>query len=207
MEITKVLGTVAMVPKGEYDAEEHYEYLNVVTYNGSSYMAKKSSTGVLPTNDEYWQLVAQKASRTYQSVADMKSDDDLKEGMVAETLGYYEPNDGGEATYQIVDDDTLIDNGGSIHDLSIGLKAKLITEGEVNFKQFGAKGDGETNDFDAINNCCQYANSNDINIHNKIENYYINGTQLVLNTSVIIQALSQMPFGIRSFRYRGRSGR
>ena len=58
MEITKVLGTVAMVPKGEYDAEEYYEYLNVVTYNYSSYIAKKASSGILPTNDEYWQLVA-----------------------------------------------------------------------------------------------------------------------------------------------------
>lgn len=63
MEITKVLGTVAMVPKGEYDAEEYYEYLNVVTYNGSSYMAKKSSTGVLPTNDEYWQLCSEKGDK------------------------------------------------------------------------------------------------------------------------------------------------
>lgn len=31
----------------------------------------------------------------YDSVADMKADPNLKEGMKAVTLGYYSPNDGG----------------------------------------------------------------------------------------------------------------
>lgn len=37
----------------------------------------------------------------YDSVADMKADLNLKEGMKAVTLGYYSPNDGGGATYII----------------------------------------------------------------------------------------------------------
>lgn len=55
---TKILGTVAMEPKGEYSAEAYYEKLNTVLYNDSTYMAKKPSHNILPTDTEYWQFVA-----------------------------------------------------------------------------------------------------------------------------------------------------
>lgn len=56
-EISQVLGIVAMVPKGEYDSSAYYEKLNVVTYEGSSYVAKKATNGNPPTDEEYWQLI------------------------------------------------------------------------------------------------------------------------------------------------------
>lgn len=56
--ITKNLGVVSAVPKGEYDATVYYEKLNMVQYNGSTYMAIQPSTGILPTNTSYWQFVA-----------------------------------------------------------------------------------------------------------------------------------------------------
>lgn len=59
-DLTQVLGVVAMEPKGEYSAFAYYEKLNVVTYEGSSYVAKQSCTGITPTNTEYWELVAEK---------------------------------------------------------------------------------------------------------------------------------------------------
>jgi len=59
-EMTQVLGIVAMVPKGAYDSETFYEKLNVVTYQGSSYCAKASVQGVLPTDTTYWELIAEK---------------------------------------------------------------------------------------------------------------------------------------------------
>lgn len=52
--IYKTLGTVAMTPKGEYDSSAYYEYLNIVVYEGSSYVAKQSAHGILPTNENYW---------------------------------------------------------------------------------------------------------------------------------------------------------
>lgn len=58
--ITNVLGTVAIKHCGEYDATMHYEKLNVVTYNGSSYCAKDNTVGNLPTNTTYWDLMAEK---------------------------------------------------------------------------------------------------------------------------------------------------
>lgn len=57
-QITQVLGIVGMVPKGEYNSASYYEKLNIVYYNGLSYIAKKSSNNVEPTNAEYWQLIS-----------------------------------------------------------------------------------------------------------------------------------------------------
>ena len=69
-----------------------------------------------------------KAIRYYDTVADMKSDTTLKSGMYVKTKGYYVSNDGGHGEYIIVNDNTLIDDGGSIHTLSNGLKAKILIE-------------------------------------------------------------------------------
>ena len=67
-----------------------------------------------------------KAIRFYDSVASMKADTTLKDGMHVKTKGYYSVSDGGHGEYVIVDDDTLVDDGGSIHVLTNGLRAKLL---------------------------------------------------------------------------------
>lgn len=54
-----IAGRVAMIPKGDYDATVTYQILDVVRYNDASYVAKKSSTGILPTDTEYWMLMTQ----------------------------------------------------------------------------------------------------------------------------------------------------
>lgn len=48
-----------VVPKGAYNANTTYEVLDLVTYNGSSYIALKSTKGNVPTNATYWQLHGQ----------------------------------------------------------------------------------------------------------------------------------------------------
>ena len=84
----------------------------------------------------------EKAVRSYETVALMKADTKLKEGYHVKTKGYYAIDDGGHGEYIIVDDETLVDDGGSIHVLSNGLRAKLlINENTINVKQFGAKND------------------------------------------------------------------
>lgn len=93
---------------------------------------------VSTTDGDSVQLKLNKKPYYYNSVADMKADTKLKVGDMAVTLGYYEPNDGGHGEYIIVDDDSLIDDGGSIHALSNGLRAKLIiNDKNINIKQFG----------------------------------------------------------------------
>ena len=146
--VERILGVVAMTPKGEYDSSAYYEKLNVVTYNGSSYVALQNTHGNLPTNTTYWQLLAQKGAKTYDNVADMKADTDLKDGMTVQTLGYYQLNDNGGATYKIrtKTNEDIPDDANIIVLLDNTLVAELIKENVMNIKCWGAKGDGITDD-------------------------------------------------------------
>ena len=52
-------GRIGFVIKGNYSATETYDFLDVVYYNGSSYVAKKLTTGNTPqASDDYWQVLA-----------------------------------------------------------------------------------------------------------------------------------------------------
>ena len=87
----------------------------------------------------------------YNSVAEMKASETAIVGRPCVTLGYYQPNDGGGSVYLIrakTDNDT--DDGGSIIVLDNGSVAELLVDGEVNVKQFGARGDGTTDDLNPI---------------------------------------------------------
>lgn len=46
-----VLGKVSVVPKGDYSASTTYYALDIVGYNGGSYLAMQQITGVTPSND------------------------------------------------------------------------------------------------------------------------------------------------------------
>lgn len=88
----------------------------------------------------------------FDSVANMKAEQSLTAGAYVCTAGYYTSNDGGGASYLIREKlETDVDDGGSLHELSNGLVAELIIEnGTVNVKQFGAKGDGLSDDTNFI---------------------------------------------------------
>ena len=47
-----VLGKVCPVPRGDYSASTTYYALDIVGYNGGSYLARKEVTGVTPSNDQ-----------------------------------------------------------------------------------------------------------------------------------------------------------
>ena len=50
-------GRVLLMPKGAYAAGTTYQVMDSVTYNGNSYVCKQTSTGNLPTNTTYWQIL------------------------------------------------------------------------------------------------------------------------------------------------------
>lgn len=52
----EIAGRILIIPRGTYDAETTYEILDLVSYNGTSWLAKKTFVGIEPnsTNNEYW---------------------------------------------------------------------------------------------------------------------------------------------------------
>lgn len=84
----------------------------------------------------------------FNTVADMKSADNLIAGSYAQTLGFHTINDGGGALYYITD-------SGTANEMDViavdDLYANLITNGETNIKQLGAYGDNTHDDGDIIN--------------------------------------------------------
>lgn len=55
-------GRVGFVIRGAYDSSASYDFLDVVYFGDSSYVAKKVTVGNEPTeNNEYWQIFAKAA--------------------------------------------------------------------------------------------------------------------------------------------------
>lgn len=69
-------------------------------------------------------------------------------------LGYYTPDDGGGGRFYYDEDSVEDDNGGTIIQPTAvsgaGRWKRVLTDGIINVRWFGAKGDGATDDFDAI---------------------------------------------------------
>ncbi|MBQ0112220.1 MAG: hypothetical protein KBT03_03730, partial [Bacteroidales bacterium] len=61
----QILGKVIITNRDEYIAGRTYEMLDVVSYNGSSYISKKNDNVAVPTNKDFWQLLAKKGD-TYE---------------------------------------------------------------------------------------------------------------------------------------------
>lgn len=68
--------------------------------------------------------------------------------------GYYASGDGGGGVYYYdAADTTTADNGGTVIVASDGGRWKLVVTDEISVRQFGAKGDGTTNDTSALQAC------------------------------------------------------
>ena len=94
------------------------------------------------------------SSLYFNSIEELKTSTSslLKEGDIVQTLGYYEPGDGGGAIYTITYNPAAVEDGGLVHYLSYSdtLRAEMVLEDSVNVHQFGAVGDGRTDDSNAI---------------------------------------------------------
>lgn len=136
-----------------------------------------------------------KTTKYYDSVADMKADTQLTGGAAAVTLGYYKPNDGGGALYQIIDStdedyESLVDDGGSAHDLKNKLKAKLIMKKDsIYIKQFGAYGDGEHDDTNAIQSFLAFGKDR-VTLFFTSGNYKItNSLEIDIRSNIILEGI------------------
>lgn len=97
------------------------------------------------------------ATESYATVAKMQEDTKLKAGKLVRTEGYYRPDDGGAACYLIAE---KMETGGVelVNGLYANIQIDSYTDEEgtkwavASVLQFGATGDGKTEDQDAINN-------------------------------------------------------
>lgn len=57
------LAKVSLTPKGAWDSATAYEQLDLVSYDGGSWVAKKPSTGVTPRENDCWMQAAEKGEK------------------------------------------------------------------------------------------------------------------------------------------------
>ncbi|MDF2715696.1 MAG: hypothetical protein K0R28_2621 [Paenibacillus sp.] len=117
-------------------------------------------------------------SQVPNTLVELKNAPGLSEGMIIRTTGYYAEGDGGGAEY-ILKADSMLADGGSVIDLPNGLQAHLLPVAGVNYKMFGAKGDGKQDDGVQIKQAHAYANRSGVPVVNLSGEYWIKETNLI----------------------------
>jgi hypothetical protein len=122
----------------------------------------------------------------FDTVTSLQNANDLSVGMTVKTMGYYVVGDGGGAVYVVQNSNATVD-GGSVIALQNGLKAILVEPQAVNYKMFGALGNGVNDDGVQMKNAHNYANSLEIPVINLNGDYYVKATrgiQVKTNTNL-----------------------
>lgn len=126
--------------------------------------------------------------RHFATFTQMLKDKKLRSGDLVTTLGYHQVDDGGSAQYKINHFDAVPDTSdlpAGTFQLQNKLVAQLINVKSVNYAVFGARGDGETQDGNAILAAHQYANVHNLPVHNLSGAYRIGGMRNIpVETSV-----------------------
>ena len=122
-------GRVTFVPKDNFSNNIRYKKFDIVTYNGSSYFAKKDTIGHTPTEEEFWQLVAEKGQNGAPGAVKMQVVDTLPETGETDTIYLVKKDNPGEQN--LYDEYVYTDTGWEhIGDTSVDL-SNYYTKTEV----------------------------------------------------------------------------
>lgn len=139
------------------------------------------SLGVIPLASSPAQSVLDNEGReviTFLTLQEAKQHQDIKDGTIVQTLGYYKLNDGGGASYYVTEnEEKQTPNEGDIVLFHGGLVGVLLETKQVNYQMFGAKGDGRYDDGVAIKVAHEYANNQGIPVINRSGEYWIEETR------------------------------
>ena len=122
----------------------------------------------------------------YNTVAEMKTAENLVDGSICKTLGYYNKNDNGGSFYKVreIINTDVVDEVSLIALNDEELVAEIITGDYITLEQFGCKGDGTTDDSAKLKLALTYANTNKLKISASAKTYYIND-DITLNNNTL----------------------
>ena len=116
----------------------------------------------------------------YATIQALKSQADLQDGGLVETAGFHVPGDGGGALYRIQKlSHELEPNGADVIALDHGLVAVLLESEAVNYRMFGAVGDGENDDGVQIKLAHEYACRHRLPVINLTGEFWIKQTNSI----------------------------
>jgi len=149
MAITQTIGKVMIVHKGTYNSQVSYSRLDVVVYNGSSYVSKTDNNTSSPTDTSAWALLSYSPVKgvdywTSQELADFvqkTNDETISNKFTFTTLpeANLDPTTNNQFTRKKYVDDNIANINGfllngtnptKIKDFLTMMRAMLITEGE-----------------------------------------------------------------------------
>ena len=147
--MTKIdLGKVAPTYRGSYETDVTYNELDVVEFNGSSYIARQYVTGVTPgTDDTSWGLIANQGPKGDKG----------------------DKGDPGDPGGTLLTEVTEARNGKSNLKTRLDKEHAQVTEQlahiAIDATIFGAKGDGETDDTAAIQSAIDFLENQRVGSH------------------------------------------
>lgn len=146
----------------------------------------KDMTANLGDLDEKLELIDElfdgnKLPLSFNTLTEMKSFDSFRIGDIATTLGYSNVDDGGGATYRIVDSAV----SDATEQINAERSAMIVVKDYVTPEQLGAHGDGVTDDSIALQKAINLAEANQSYLQLKNRTYLISQSLTVTNDLVL----------------------
>lgn len=136
--------------------QEMEDFINTYKYNIEQVVRKIMNEW---KNDGFFDEIintwTDESVKCYGTLQELKSRTDLTIGNLVRTTGYWADNDGGQGVYLISSKGNYTNNNGTVISLKNNLVGLLQNNGITTLNQWGAKGDGKTDDSNYINNAFQ----------------------------------------------------